>query len=156
VVQRGISQPFAMIGLIHWSIVSGRYAYNGSKRSESNLWLMAAMLAFWMNNVPRHTNFFRVFFFYFTIGSVGYTRTRNPYKNLNLSLPADIVFNKKSMAFRTWSLSTKVDILNILKYVPDSHLQLNRYTSCTFSLPVLHMLILLYICYIILYNHNLR
>jgi len=105
-----------------------------------------------MNNVPRHTNFFLVFFFYFTIGSVGYIRTRNLYKNLNLSLPADIVFNKKSIAFRTWSLSIKVDILNILKYVPDSHLQLNRYTSCTFSLSVLYMLILLHIFYIVLCN----
>jgi len=35
--ERGIPRPFAMIGLIHWSIVSARYAYNGSKRSESNL-----------------------------------------------------------------------------------------------------------------------
>lgn len=50
VVERGIPLPFAMIGLIQWSIVSGRYAYNGSKRSESNLWLMAVILASWMNN----------------------------------------------------------------------------------------------------------
>lgn len=34
--EEGFPWPFAMIGLIHWSIVSGRYAYNASKRSESN------------------------------------------------------------------------------------------------------------------------
>lgn len=40
-----------------------RYAYNGSKRSESNLWLMAAALASWMNNVPRRAPFFIFFLF---------------------------------------------------------------------------------------------